>query len=122
MASSYPPFSWEIKMSEIVSFKRVTLVMTGLGNPIPITVGNEYTHQIEVFPAAANAGAVYMGDKDVDNTYIPRAANTITVFTSTEKGDTTGGGDYFNLKHIYFCGLAADVVTIQYLKKQNVAP
>jgi len=104
-------------MSNIVGFRRKVITFVAGNLTQQIETSKTFTHQIEIYPASGNSGSVYIGNKDVDATWIPRAKNTYTVFTASEKGDTTGGGDYFDLSQVYVYGATAgDVVTIQYLK------
>ena len=110
-------------MASQIKFKKRRLVMLGTGTPetmkVPITPGSVMTHQFEMYPAAGNAAVVYKGDEDVDTTNIPRAAGSYIVYTSSERGDTTAGGDYFDLSKIFFLGNLGDVVIIEYLAIQN---
>jgi len=102
-------------MANIVGFRRKVITFAAGNLTQKVESDKIFSHQIEIYPASGNSGSVYIGNKDVDNTWIPRAKNTYTVFTSSEKGDTTAGGDYFDLSQVYVNGTAADVVTIQYL-------
>ena len=97
-------------MGKTVSLELITVTIGAAATQVTSTPTN--TTMVEFFSESGNDSA-YIGDSDVDNTWIPRAGGSTTTF-SIEK--IPGEATHFDLSKFYIAGTQNDVVRVQYLK------
>lgn len=101
-----------------INFRKITLIAPAPGQRVPLSDKTIYATDFEVYVVAANSGAAsYIGDKTVDNTWIPRLKGTSYNFTH-------GSGEHlgrepklaFDLSRVFFTSDAlGDQIIVQYL-------
>jgi hypothetical protein len=97
-----------------VGFRKVTVTIATAGVAVPISSVPIKTDQIEIHIPSGNTDVVYIGNKDVDSSWIPRAKASTTTFTPSEKSSFTHG-DYFDLSEIYLDAVTGgDTAIVQY--------
>jgi len=100
-----------------IGLRKIAITITQAGLRQPLAQENIFVTDFEVYVKSGNSGAnMYVGDKTVANTWIPRAKGTTTNFVH-------GTGNYlgadsvvaFNLKNIYMdADTTGDQAIIQY--------
>lgn len=101
-----------------VNFRKITLVAPAVGERIALSENSLYVTDFEVYVVAANTGAAaYIGDKTVDNTWIPRPKGVSYNFTHGT-GAFLGRDPMlgFDLSRVFFSSDAlGDQIIVQYL-------
>lgn len=76
------------------------------------------TSQVEIYIPAGSA-VFYLGNKDVDSTWIPRSVQSLTTFTASDGAGFTDG-DYFDLSKLYLVSATVGATAIvQYLDREE---
>lgn len=100
-----------------IGMRRILVTVGTAGTAVPISATSLFATDFELFPLNANAGAnMYIGDENVDNTWIPRPKNQPVNFVHGE-GNLVGPGSVvaFDLSKIYLDGDAnGDTAVVQY--------
>lgn len=101
-------------MAKVPRFKSFRFTQTTSGIAQRLTTDNIITPEFEFYVLSSNSGAsMYIGDENVDNTYIPRNRSTIRNFVS-EEGDHTCS-EQFHLNEIWVDSDATgDIAIVQY--------
>jgi len=103
-------------VSRTIGFRRINATVTTAGTAVPLSLTRLFVTDFELFTPAGNAGAIYIGNLAVDNTWIPRAAGTTTNFAH-------GTGEFigehavigFDLSKVFIdADSSGDSVVVQY--------
>jgi len=101
-------------MGKPVTIKRITKAITTAGQSQKVTTKEIYVPWFEVYAPEDNQGVVYIGDKKVDDTYIPIKPDH---YRRYEIGGEMSPRDYdhYKLKKIFLNGQnVGDKIIIQY--------
>lgn len=99
---------------KFVQFRKLKITLTRAGEAQKMSPTQILTTDFEIYIPSANTGTnLYIGDVDVDSTYIPRAKGDIFAFVSGMGHPTKD--ECFDLSKIYFDGdTAGDIAIIMY--------
>lgn len=98
-----------------VTFEKFTITLNPANTIFQVSTNAIVTSQIELHCPGANGGSVYIGNLNLDATWIPRAAGSTTVFTASDNGDLVTG-TFFDLSKVYLLGAnAGDTAIVQYV-------
>ena len=100
-----------------IKLEKILVNVDVAGTQEAISSSNVYTPWIEVYAPEGNAGNVYLGNSDVDNTWIPLLPGSMKAYSANELG-SLGSGDQINLADWYVdADNNNDDLIIQYPKK-----
>lgn len=111
-------------MARTIGLRKKTITVPTAGTPVPIfaagdlDIADRFVPDFEVYVPSGNTGVAYIGNEDVDNTWIPRAKSSYTTFTHGE-GTLLGPNPSvgFDLSKVYVdVATGGDQVIIQYIK------
>ena len=105
-------------MKRYIGIKKKTVTVTANG-PDQLLSDSDTSRNVfkfEVYAPSGNAGALYIGNDDVDSTWIPLSAGAVKVF---QISDISSGGNNlncnFDLSKWFITGTNGDTAIIQYL-------
>ena len=100
-----------------IKLEKILVNVDVAGTQEAISASAIYTPWIEVYAPDTNVGNVYLGNSDVDNSWIPMLPGEKKAYAANELG-SIGSGDQLNLANWYVdADNNNDDLIIQYPKK-----
>jgi len=108
-------------MSYPLVFKRFTVTIAEASVAQRASTTRIRSNQVEFYVTPGSTGPVFFGNSEVTADWIPRAAGSLTTFTSSSGGSLLSG-PYFDLNQLYLLSATVgDQVIIQYLDQGDLA-